>query len=82
MITDIRKRRIYTQINDTKIKQILGRAFKQFKEHEVATMIQQIVHLWPMTRRFDAHTFHILNCNKDNEHFLRLLREKIKDNTK
>lgn len=77
MITDIRKKKIYENIEDRKIKMIMGRAFKDFSESEVATFIQEVARLYPMTRRFDRHTFHILECNKDNDHFLKLLRERI-----
>lgn len=77
MIKDTRKKKIYENIEDRKIKMLMGRAFKNFSESEVAIFIQEIVRLWPMTRRFDAKTFHILNCNKDNDHFLKLLRERI-----
>lgn len=78
MITDKRKKRIYSNIEDKMIKMLLGKAFKVYDENEVATLIQEIVRLYPMTRRFDEKTFKILNDNKDNEHFLKLLREKIK----
>lgn len=78
MITDIRKKKIYENIEDRKIKMLMGRAFKDFSESEVAIFIQEIVRLFPMTRRFDEKTFKILNDNKDNEHFLDLLKDKIK----
>ena len=77
MITDKRKKNIYSHIDDLKIKQILGKAFKRMDENEVATAIQDIVRLYPKTRRFDEKTFHILNCNKDNGHFLGLLRDRL-----
>lgn len=82
MIKDTRKKKIYENIEDRKIKMILGRAFKDFSESEVAIFIQEVVRLYPMTRRFDEKTFKILNDNCDNQHFLKLLREKIKVNTK
>ena len=77
MITDIRKKKIYENIEDRKIKMILGKAFKTMDENEVATAIQDIVRLFPKTRRFDEKTFHVLNCNKDNGHFLGLLRDRL-----
>ena len=82
MITDIRKKKIYENIEDRKIKMILGKAFKDFSESEVAILIQEAVRLYPMTRRFDEKTFGILNDNKDNEHFLDLLKDKIKGTRK
>lgn len=82
MITDIRKKKIYANIEDKKIKMLLGKAFKVFDENTVATIIQEVVRLYPATRRFDEKTFKILNDNCDNQHFLKLLREKIKVNTK
>lgn len=82
MITDKRKKKIYSHIDDLKIKQILGKAFKDFSESEVAILIQETVRLYPMTRRFDEKTFSILNDNKDNEHFLDLLKDKIKGTRK
>lgn len=82
MITDIRKKKIYENIEDRKIKMILGKAFKDFSESEVAILIQETVRLYPMTRRFDEKTFGILNDNKDNEHFLDLLKDKIKGTKK
>ena len=82
MITDKRKKKIYANIEDKKIKMLLGKAFKVFDENTVATFIQEVVRLYPATRRFDEKTFRILSDNKDNEHFLKLLREKIKVNTK
>ena len=82
MITDNRKKRIYKRIDDRKIKMLMGKAFKVFDENTVATIIQEVVRLYPATRRFDEKTFRILSDNKDNEHFLKLLREKIKVNTK
>lgn len=78
MITDIRKKKIYKNIEDRKIKMILGRAFKNFSESEVAIFIQEAVRLYPMTRRFDCKTFKILNDNKDNKYFLDLLKDKIR----
>lgn len=77
MITDSRKKSIYKRIEDRKIKMLLGKAFKNFSEIEVASRIQQVVRLYPMTRRFDEKTFNILSRNKDNDHFLKLLREKL-----
>lgn len=77
MITDIRKKRIYKRIEDRKIKILLGKAFKDIGENEVATAIQNVVRLWPMTRRFDEKTFKILNDNKDNENFRKQLTKNI-----
>ena len=76
-MTDNRKKRIYKRIEDRKIKMLLGKAFKTMDENEVATAIQDVVRLFPKTRRFDEKTFHILNCNKDNSHFLGLLRGRL-----
>ena len=78
MITDTRKKRIYKRIEDRKIKMLLGKAFKDFSESEVAIFIQEIVRLFPMTRRFDEKTFKILNDNCDNQHFRKMLLEKLK----
>ena len=78
MITDIRKKKIYKNIEDRKIKMIMGRAFKNFSESEVATAIQNVVRLYPATRRFDEKTFKILNDNCDNQHFRKMLLEKLK----
>lgn len=77
-MTDNRKKRIYKRIEDRKIKMILGKAFKDIDENEVATAIQNVVRLWPMTRRFDEKTFKILNDNCDNQHFRKMLLEKLK----
>lgn len=78
MITDNRKKRIYKRIEDRKIKMLLGKAFKDMGENEVATAIQNVVRLYPKTRRFDEKTFKILNDNKDNQHFRKMLLEKLK----
>lgn len=78
MITDIRKKKIYENIEDRKIKMLMGRAFKDFSESEVATAIQDVVRLYPKTRRFDEKTFKILNDNCDNQHFRKMLIEKLK----
>lgn len=78
MITDIRKKRIYKRIEDRKIKMLLGKAFKNMGENEVATAIQNVVRLYPATRRFDEKTFKILNDNCDNQHFRKMLIEKLK----
>ena len=77
MITDIRKKKIYENIDDRKIKMILGKAFKDFSESEVAIAIQNVVRLYPATRRFDEKTFKILNDNKDNEYFRKQLSKNI-----
>lgn len=82
MITDIRKKKIYENIEDRKIKMIMGRAFKDFSESEVATAVQDVVRLYPKTRRFDEKTFKILNDNCDNQHFRDLLKDKIKGTRK
>lgn len=81
-MTDIRKKKIYENIEDRKIKMLLGKAFKDFSESEVAILIQETVRLYPMSRRFDEKTFKILNDNKGNEHFLYLLKDKIKGTKK
>lgn len=78
MITDIRKKKIYANIEDKKIKMLLGKAFKVFDENTVATIIQEVVRLYPATRRFDEKTFKILNDNCDNQHFRKMLLEKLK----
>lgn len=77
MITDTRKKKIYKNIEDRKIKMIMGKAFKNFSESEVAIFIQEVVRLYPMTRRFDEKTFKILNDNKDNENFRKQLSKNI-----
>ena len=77
MITDNRKKRIYKRIEDRKIKMLLGKAFKDMGENEVATAIQNVVRLYPATRRFDEKTFKILNDNKDNEYFRKQLSKNI-----
>ena len=78
MITDIRKKKIYENIDDRKIKMIMGKAFKTMDENEVATAIQDVVRMFPKTRRFDEKTFKILNDNCGNQHFRKMLLEKLK----
>lgn len=78
MITDIRKKRIYKRIEDRKIKMLLGKAFKRMDENEVATAIQDIVRLFPKTRRWDEKTLKILKDNCGNQHFRKMLLEKLK----
>ena len=72
------KKKLYSQLDDKYLKMILGKAFKKHDDTFVATAIQSIVRLFPKTRRWDEKTLKILQDNCGNQHFRKMLLEKLK----
>ena len=72
------KKKLYSQLDDKYLKMILGKAFKKHDDYFIATAIQDIVHLWPKTRRWDEKTIKILQDNSGNQHFRKMLSDKLK----
>lgn len=72
------KKKLYSQLDDKYLKMILGKAFKKHDDYTIASTIQNIVRLWPMTRRFDEKTIKILQDNSGNQHFRKMLLDRLK----
>ena len=72
------KKKLYSQLDDRYLKMLLGKAFKKYDDYTIATTIQSIVRLFPMTRRFDDKTIKILKDNCGNQHFRKMLLDRLK----
>lgn len=72
------RKKIYSQLDDRYLKTILGKGLKRHDDTFVATAIQTIVRLFPKTRRWDEKTLKILKDNCGNQHFRKMLLEKLK----
>ena len=72
------KKEIYTALEDKYLKLLLGKGFKHFNAAEdFAEVIQNLLHITPMTRRFDQKTVLALKTNQKNEQFKSSLRLAI-----
>jgi hypothetical protein len=79
MSTRLRKE-IYSALDDKYIKLLLGKGWKTFNTGEdFAEVIQSLLHVTPMTRRFDQKTVAALKNNEKNDQFKSALRLAISD---
>lgn len=77
MSTRLRKE-IYSALDDKYIKLLLGKGFKAFNVPEdFAEVLQRLLHITPMTRRFDEKTVSALKNYQKNEQFKTSLRLEI-----
>ena len=74
------KKEIYTALEDKYLKLLLGKGFKSFNdENDFAEVLQRLLHITPMTRRFDEKTVSALQNNQKNDQFKSALRLAISD---
>lgn len=72
------KKEVYSALEDKYLKLLLGKGFKAFNVAEdFAEVLQRLLHISPMTRRFDQKTVAALKCNQKNDQFKTALRLEI-----
>lgn len=74
------KKEVYSTLEDKYLKLLLGQGWKAYNaESDFAEVIQSLLHVTPMTRRFDEKTVAALKTNQKNEQFKSSLRLAIAD---
>jgi hypothetical protein len=72
------KKEVYGSLDDRYLKMLLGQGWKVFKsDEEFAETLQRLLHVTPMTRRFDEKTVSALQNNQKNDSFKTALRLAI-----
>ena len=72
------KKEVYSALEDKYLKLLLGQGWKAFNASEdFAEIIQRLLHITPMTRRFDEKTVSALQNNQKNDQFKTSLRLAI-----
>lgn len=72
------KKEVYSTLEDKYLKLLLGQGWKAYNaESDFAEVIQSLLHVTPMTRRFDEKTVAALKNNEKNDQFKTALRLEI-----
>lgn len=72
------KKEVYGSLDDRYLKMLLGQGWKAYNSDEdFAEVLQRLLHITPMTRRFDEKTVSALQNNQKNEQFKTSLRLEI-----
>lgn len=72
------KKEVYGSLDDRYLKMLLGQGWKVFNsDEEFAETLQRLLHVTPMTRRFDEKTVSALQNNQKNDSFKTTLRLAI-----
>lgn len=72
------KKEIYGSLDDRYLKMLLGQGWKAYNtDEDFAEVLQRLLHITPMTRRFDEKTVSALQNNQKNEQFKTALRLAI-----
>lgn len=74
------KKEVYGSLDDRYLKMLLGQGWKAYNSDEdFAEVLQRLLHITPMTRRFDEKTLSALKNNEKNDQFKSALRLAISD---
>lgn len=72
------KKEVYGSLDDRYLKMLLGQGWKAYNtDEDFAEVLQRLLHITPMTRRFDEKTVSALQNNQKNEQFKTSLRLEI-----
>lgn len=72
------KKEVYASLDDRYLKMLLGQGWKAYNSDEdFAEVLQRLLHITPMTRRFDEKTVSALKNYQKNEQFKTSLRLEI-----
>jgi len=72
------KKEVYGSLDDRYLKMLLGQGWKAYNtDEDFAEVLQRLLHITPMTRRFDEKTVSALKNNQKNEQFKTALRLAI-----
>lgn len=72
------KKEVYGSLDDRYLKMLLGQGWKAYNtDEDFAEVLQRLLHITPMTRRFDEKTVSALRYNQKNEQFKTGLRLAI-----
>lgn len=72
------KKEVYGPLDDRYLKMLLGQGWKAYNtDEDFAEVLQRLLHITPMTRRFDEKTVAALKNNEKNDQFKTALRLEI-----
>lgn len=72
------KKEVYSALEDKYLKMLLGQGWKAYNtDEDFAEVLQRLLHITPLTRRFDEKTLSALKTYQKNESFKSALRLAI-----